>query len=116
MPYQVSTLAALQDSLAGRADGSIFWTPEEGRLALNEALRDWNLLTGHWRTTLILSTIAPVAGVPTVEYALGATLTYGMRIRVGSAPALIPTSIFELDYGRPSWRFETIAWSPPSFQ
>jgi len=127
MPFQVSTLAALQATLAQRVDGSVFWTPEEARLALNETLRDWNLLVGRWRATLTLSTAAPAAGVPTVEYALGATLIYGTRVKVGSAPALTPTSIFELDYGRPSWRYETTAtggdvptapllWAPISLQ
>jgi hypothetical protein len=108
MPYQVSTLAQLKVTLAAQVDGSIFWTDEEARLALNEMLRDWNLLTGRWRRRLTLSTAAPVAGVPTVEYDLGATMTYGMRVRIGTNPGLIPTSIFELDLARPTWRAETI--------
>jgi hypothetical protein len=127
VPYTVSTLAELKVTLAERVDGSIFWTEEEARLAINETLRDWNLLVGRWRKSLILSTIAPVAGVPTCEYALGATMTYGMRIRIGTAPGLIPTSLFELDYGRPSWRGEITSsggdvppvptlWAPVSLQ
>lgn len=127
MPYAVSTLAALKASLVGRTDGAIFWADEEGRLAINEALRDWNLLTGRWRATRTLSTVAPIGGVPQVEYALGATMTYGMRVRVVGGPGLIPTSVFELDYARPSWRNETTAtggdvpsaptlWAPISLQ
>jgi hypothetical protein len=127
VPYTVSTLADLKVALVTRVDGSVFWTPEEGRLALNEALRDWNLLTGRWRRRLTLSTIAPVLGVPTVEYDLGATMTYGMRVRIGTNPGLIPTSIFELDLARPTWHAETITsggsvptrtihWAPVSIQ
>ena len=127
MPYQTTTLAELKALLAGRVDGSIFWTDEEARLAVNETLRDWNLLTGRWRARKILSTIAPVAGVPTCEYDLTATMTYGMRVRVGTAPALIPSSLFEFEYGRPTWRFETVVsggevptlpihWAPVSLQ
>lgn len=127
MPYLVSTLADLNVALAGRVGGSVFWTPEEGRLALNETLRDWNLLTGRWRRRLTLSTVAPIVGVPQVELALGATMTYGMRIALSTGTPVIPTSILELDLGRPTWRSETIAsggevpavptlWAPISLQ
>lgn len=125
MAYQRITLADLKVSMASRWDQSLFWTDEEARTALNEALRDWNLLTGYWRARLALSTVAPVLGVPVVEYALGATLTYGMRVR--KTAALHPTSILELDLARPTWRSETTAsggdvpttptlWAPQSLQ
>jgi hypothetical protein len=127
MPYTTSTLADLVAGLAQRTDGVVFWTPEEARLAVNETLRDWNLLTGRWRRRLLLSTVAPVAGVPTVEYPLGATMTYGMRVALVSGPPLIPSSIFEFDLGRPTWRNETVTtggdvptrpilWAPVSLQ
>lgn len=127
MPYARVTLAQLKVSILRRVDGAVFWTDEEARLAINETLRDWNLLTGRWRGTVTLSTLAPVAGVPVVEYALGSALTYGMRVKQGTNPALIPTSIFELDYGRPTWRAETVIsggdvptvptlWAPRSLQ
>lgn len=122
MPYAVTTLAHLKVALSGRVDGSAFWTPEEARLAINETLRDWNLLVGRWRRTLTLST-----GAGTVEYALGATMTYGMRIAMSSGLPVIPSSILELDLGRPTWRSETTAsggdvppvptlWAPVSIQ
>lgn len=127
MPYTTSSLSDLKATLAQRWDGVVFWTPEEARSAINETLRDWNLLTGRWRRRILLSTVAPVAGVPTVAYALGATMTYGMRMAMSSGRPLIPTSILELDLGRPTWRYETVAsggdvptvptlWAPESLQ
>jgi hypothetical protein len=120
MPYQTTTLADLTARMAQRWDQAIFWTSEEARLAINEVLRDWNLLTGRWRRRLTLST-----GAGAVEYALGATMTYGMRV-VSTKP-LTPSSILELDLGRPTWRSETTAsggdvptvptiWAPISLQ
>lgn len=127
MPYTTVTLADLKVSLQQRWDGEVFWVEEEARLALNEALRDWNLLVGRWRRRLLLSTVAPVLGVPVVEYALGATMTYGMRVAMVAGTPLVPTSILELDLGRPTWRRETTAsggavptvptlWAPQSLQ
>jgi hypothetical protein len=122
MPYQNVTLADLQVMLTQRWDSVVFWTAEEARLALNEALRDWNLLTGRWRRRLNMPTVAGQ-----VEYDINATLLYGMRVKVGSNPGLTPTSILELDLGRPTWRLETTAsggdvptipmlWAPVSIQ
>jgi hypothetical protein len=122
MPYLTTTLADLTTQMTQRWDQAVFWTPEEARLALNEVLRDWNLLTGRWRRRLTLST-----GAGTVEYALGATLTYGMRVIVVGARPLTPSSILELDLARPTWRSETTAsggdvptvptiWAPISLQ
>lgn len=122
MPYQVVTLADLKVLLKARWDDVVFWTDEEARLAINEALRDWNLLTGRWRRRLTLST-----GAGTVEYAIASTILYGMRVKVGTSPALTPTSILELDLGRPTWRSETTTtggdvpavptlWAPVSIQ
>src|SRR5580765_2047819 len=107
MPYTTTSLSALKATLAQRWDGVVFWTPEEARLASNEALPDWNLLPGRWRGKRILSTAAPLAGVPVVEYAVGATMTYGMRVAMLSGHPLHPTSILELDLARPTWRRET---------
>src|SRR5712691_13568740 len=109
MPFTVSSLADLKVSLNQRVDSSLFFAPEEARLALNEALRDWNLLTGRWRRRLTLSTLAPVAGAPITDYALGATMTYGMRVALSSGQPVIPTSQLELDLARPTWRRETTA-------
>jgi hypothetical protein len=121
MAYTTVTLAELKVGMTQRWDEAIFWTDEEARLAINEALRDWNLMVGRWSRRLTLNT-----GAGTVEYALGATLIYGTRVKVGTVP-LIPTSILELDLGRPTWRSETTAsggdvpttptlWAPVSIQ
>jgi hypothetical protein len=121
MAYTTVSLAQLKIGMRDRWDGAVFWTDEEARLALNEALRDWNLMTGRWQRRLTLST-----GAGTVEYALGATLIYGSRVKVGTTP-LVSTSILELDLGRPTWRQETTAsggsvpttpilWAPISLQ
>lgn len=119
--YTTTSLADLLAHLETRWDGSVFWTPEEGRLALNETLRLWNVLTGRWTRTVLLNSVANQ-----VEYPLGATLLYGKRVAVSSLPLTI-TSILELDYMQPTWRSETTAsggrvpavatlWAPISLQ
>lgn len=104
MPYTATSLADLKVLMAQRWDSSVFWTGEEARLALNESLRDWNLLTGRWRRRVALSSLAA-----TPEITLPATMTYGMRVRMATGAPLHPTSILELDLGRPTWRTETTA-------
>jgi hypothetical protein len=113
MPYTTTTLAALQELMAQRWDQVVFWTAEEARLAINEALREWNLLTGRWRTTVTLSALA---GVP--EITLPGLLSYAMRVTTTAGAPLIPTSILELDLGEPQWRLQTATvptlWAPVS--
>ena len=75
MTYTAITLADLKVDMAQRYDESIFWTAEEARLAINEALRDWNLLVGRWSRRLTLST-----GAGTVHAA-----DFGLR-RAGGHP------------------------------
>lgn len=104
MPYTTTTLADLQLSMIQRWDSVVFWTAEEARLALNEALRDWNLLTGRWRTRVLVSATAAVPDV-----LLPGVLTYAMRVTTGAGAPLIPSSILELDLGQPQWRRETTA-------
>lgn len=122
MAYTSVTLAELRVSMIQRWDGSVFWTPEEARLAINEALRDWNLLVGRWHTNQPISTVAGLH-----EYSIATTLTYGTRVQLATGAPLWPTSIVELDLARPSWRGETIAsggvvpvrpffWAPISLQ
>jgi len=120
MPYTVTTLADLQTLMAQRWDQVVFWTAEEARLALNEALREWNLLTGRWRTRVTLNALAA-----NPEIALPGSMTYGMRVTTATGLPLTPTSLTELDLGLPSWRFATtgtgggaspnpIVWAPVS--
>ena len=103
MPYTTTTLADLQTLMAARWDQVVFWTPEEARLALNEALRDWNLLTGRWRTRVALSVAAADPVVP-----LPGVLSYAMRVTTAQGSPLHPTSLTELDLGHPPWRQQTI--------
>jgi hypothetical protein len=102
VPYTVTTLAELQTLMAQRWDSVVFWTAEEARLALNESLREWNLLTGRWRTRV---TVTTTPGSP--EIALPGSMTYGMRVTTAASLPLIPSSLAEFDLGRPSWRLET---------
>lgn len=103
MPYQTTTLEAFRTALTRRWDASVFWTAEEARLAINEVLRDWNLLTGRWRRRVTVATGAldPVVLLPS-------TLVFGMRVRVGTLPVW-PTSVTELDFSRTTWRLEHTA-------
>lgn len=105
MAYTATTLADLKGHMRTRWDQSVFWTDDEARLAINEALREWNLLTGRWRlrdSSIIYDGITPPA------FTLPGTFTFGLRVRVNSQP-VHPTSLFELDHGRPSWRLETVS-------
>src|SRR5262245_23290306 len=111
MPYTTTTLADLQMLMIQRWDQVVFWTPEEARLALNEALREWNLLTGRWRTRVSLSALAS-----TPEITLPGVLTYAMRITTAAGAPVIPTSVLELDLAEPQWRLQTAPaptlWAP----
>lgn len=122
MAYQAITLAELKIGMEQRWDGSVFWTEEEARLAINEALRDWNLLVARWHTNQVIST-----GAGTVEYSIATSLIYGTRVKRSTGYPLWPASIAELDLARPTWRSETIAsggavpivptfWAPISLQ
>lgn len=103
MAYAQFTLATLRVRLHDKRDGILQWTPEEEQLAINKALRFWNLLTGYWQRTALQNT-----GNGTVEYTLPATMVYGARVAVSGLPLTV-TSLTELDLMRPSWRSETVA-------
>ena len=121
MAYAVITLAELRVRLRAKRDGILQWTVEEERLAINEALRTWNFLTGKWRRRAAQNTTN--GGV---EYALPSTMIYGMRVTVSGIPLTV-TSLTELDLMRPAWRSETVAtggqvptaptlWAPQALQ
>jgi hypothetical protein len=121
MAYAAVSLEDLRKALSAKRDGILQWTPEEERLAINEALRLWNLLTGRWRRRAAQNT-----GIGTVEYVLPSTMVYGMRVVVNNTPLTIG-SLTELDLMRPTWRTETVAsggdvptsaiiWAPISIQ
>ena len=102
MPYSSLTLADLKVLLKDRFERIRFVTDDECRLAINETLREWNLWTGKWRRRALYTTVAGQ-----YEYSLGTTLTYAGAVRVSGAP-LHPSSMADLEIGRPSWRTETV--------
>src|SRR5207302_1240018 len=103
MAYAAVTLEDLHKALTAKRDGILQWTAEEERLAINEVLRLWNLLTGRWRRRAAQNT-----GIGTVEYVLPSTMVYGMRVVANGAPLTIG-SLTELDLMRSTWRSETVA-------
>src|SRR5262245_55581939 len=111
--YTTTTLADLQTLMIQRWDQVVFWTAEEARLAINEALRDWNLLTCRWRRRI---TLTVTGGNP--EIALPSIITYAMRVTTPAGRPLTPSSLSELDLGHPPWRLETgdppVVWAPVS--
>jgi len=104
VPYTSTTLADLKTLMLQRWDQVVFWTAEEARLAINESLRDWNLLTGRWRTR---ATLTVTGGVPEID--LPSSITYGMRVTTAAGLPLHPTSLLELDLALPPWRLQTTA-------
>lgn len=96
--YTTVTLEALQTALTDRVDGSVYWEAEESRLAWNETLALWNLLTGRWRRTVTIDLVANQTA-----YDLPSTLLYGMRVATQGLPVWL-TSLVELDLAVPLWR------------
>jgi hypothetical protein len=97
------TRADLRERLADRVEHVPFWTSDDANDALNEAFWLWNLLTGQWRTSLVLPAIAA-----TWDYALDETLVFGARVSYAGQP-LDVTDLWSLEQGRPGWREETTA-------
>jgi hypothetical protein len=90
--------------LQDRYENVPFWTAEEARLALNEALRVWNSKTGYWRTRN--TTMITLQNDP--WHPLRGSLTYRTRIEIGGV-ALKVTSIASMDNFRPQWEGDTTA-------
>lgn len=104
MPWSRHTLASLRRDLQHRVEVVPYWSAEEARLALNEGLLFWNLLTGTWKTRVTLD--AAPASSPLV--ALPSTLVFGTRIAYQSQP-LASGSLIDLLRGRPGMWTETTA-------
>lgn len=103
MPYQSLTLAQLRTRLKDRYESTAFWSDSQANQAINESLLTYGMLTGRWKRRLILSTTAY-----TYELALPTTMVYRMRLAWNGYP-LSPSSLQDLDLGRPNWRKETIS-------
>lgn len=104
MSYQQVTLADLRGRLQSRYEGTPFWEDEESRLALNEALRFYNLLTGRWRTRETLTTVT----TPATLYQTSSSMLYRMRLTFNGQP-IESASREGLNQIRRTWRSETTA-------
>lgn len=101
MAYASVTRATLRARLEDRYTGDPFWTAQEANDAINEALRQFNLYTGYWRST---ATAVTVAGTPFLT--VPGTLTYRTRVyRQGRS--LTRKSVVELYRTRRNWRTDT---------
>ena len=106
MAYSAVTLTTLQTRLDERLEISAFYADAELTLALNEALRLWNLYTGAWRkrVTHVLQ--------PTSDnyFALPQTLVFPMRMEVNGTP-MAKSALHDLDHGQPGWEGQVIGQS-----
>lgn len=103
MPWTRETLSSLRTQLEARVESSPFWTTEEARLALNEALSFWQLLTGYWYAA---EDVQILAGDP--FFATSAAILFRTRVTYQGLP-LADSSLTDLFRGRPNWWTETTA-------
>lgn len=119
MAYTAVTLATLQTRLNERVENSAFYATAELTLAINEALRLWNLYTGTWRRRVTIA-LTPASDS---YFVLPQTLTFPMRIAQGTTP-MEKSSLHDLDHGKPGWEGQLIGdagiptapsvWAPAS--
>lgn len=98
MAHSVYDLDDLKVKLEARWDGVPFWDDNEAKIAINEALMMWNVLTGFWKRRITIPTV-----ISQMDYSLPSTMVFGMRLEYNNAP-LDPTSLSEMDEGRPGWQ------------
>lgn len=103
--YQQFNLAQLQTLFYDQVGGNTaFWRLDEVTRILQEAFRVFNCLTGFWRDRVDM-------GLTTAGqhwYAVPAGLTYVLRAEINAVP-LQSSSLYDLDYGQPTWESETAA-------
>jgi hypothetical protein len=102
MSYQAITLSAARLRLQQRYEGKPFWDNEQARLAINEALRFYNLLTGRWHGRESITTVTTLAYL----YSTSASMLYRMRMTFNGYP-VHSTSREGLNDLRRSWRAES---------
>jgi hypothetical protein len=103
MPYAQYTLPQLQTLFYEQVGGNTtFWRTDEVTRILQESFRVFNCLTGFWRARVDMG--LTVAGQH--YYSTPAGLTYLLRVEVSEVP-LGSTSLYDLDYGQPTWESET---------
>lgn len=101
MSYQQVTLVDIQTRLSERTESSLFWTATEKLNAINEVLRQWNMLTGMWHAPFTVTTVANQAWYP-----LPSTMVYETTLQFNGKPMDID-SISGLDNGEPGWEGES---------
>lgn len=97
MAYAQAQLSTLRTLLQNKLDGTPFYSNEEARIAINEALRVWNAMTGFWkgRATAVTTINVQWVTVPS-------SLTFSTRVEIAST-GIDKSSLFEMDMGRPGW-------------
>lgn len=103
MALQNVTLAQLRADLFAKVDSSRHWTNEEARIALNDVLLFWNLLTGQWRRTITLTFTAP-QGDGYLPLPDSTTLIWPMRMERSDGTPIERASITSLNLAIPRWR------------
>lgn len=103
--YNQFTLAQLQALFYEQVDGNqSFFLPDEATCILQEAFRVFNALTGFWRGRVDMGLLT--AGQ--TWYTTPAGLSYIYRVEINEQP-LGSSSLYDLDYGQPSWESEQCA-------
>lgn len=95
--YQRFTRAQLRTALRERTELTPFWTDDDANLALNQALRLWNALTGYWRKRIIAFSAGDTPMLP-----IPGTLVQRTSITYQGRP-MVPTSLTALSDSTPNW-------------
>lgn len=100
--YTSHTLNDLLTRLEARWDGVPFWSRADAINALQDTCHWWQLLTGMWATSTAVDLTAG-----NYDYPLPLPISYTTRVATAAGP-LYPSSLWDLDHGRPGWRDETV--------
>lgn len=110
MQFQRQTLTDLIDSLSEAVgNNTVYWTDEEKRDAINEAICVWHVMTGGWVTKIPIETDEQFVSLPSDFVSVQRVLSFPLRSSPtsDSGVPLTMTSLPELDYGSPGWESET---------
>lgn len=103
MSYLQVTFGNLRTDLKSTFSSSPYWSDAEYRLAINEALRQYNLATGLWHDRVVMPTVASQ-----VYYTVNSNLLHNTRVEFNEK-TMTRESIDNMDTGRPSWEGQTTA-------
>lgn len=110
MVYQQQTLSQLTSKLQDRFESVPFFELKEGYdaiVALQEAMRWWNIFTAQWKGKALVPTVAATSFPTGWLYSTPSPLLMGLRASWQSIP-LKPASRFDLDLGYRNWRAQSI--------